>query len=82
MTTRNEINVAKNSSEPVARPDAREDEYTIPLADIFETPEAYVVMLDMPGAQKENMRVRLERGSLTVSAPVVRHFQEERHRSS
>lgn len=76
MTTRNEINVAKNSSEPVARPDAREDEYTIPLADIFETPEAYVVMLDMPGAQKENMRVRLERGSLTVSAPVVRHFLE------
>jgi len=30
----------------------------------------------MPGAQKEDIRLRLERESLMVSAPVVRHFQE------
>jgi HSP20 family protein len=76
MTTNKQMTVTKSSSEPMARPDVREEEYVLPLADIFETPEAYVVMLDMPGAQKENMRVRLEHGSLSVSAPAARHFQE------
>lgn len=78
MATNKEVSVTKGTSEPVTRPDAREDEYVLPLADIFETPDAYVVMLDMPGADKENMRVRLERGSLSVTAPVFRHFQENR----
>lgn len=76
MANNKEISVMKSASEPVARPEGREEEYLLPLADIYETPEAYVVMLDMPGAQKENMRVRLEKGSLVVTAPAVRHFQE------
>lgn len=76
MANNKEISVTKSGSEPAARPEAREDEYLLPLADIYETPEAYVVMMDMPGAQKENMRVRLEQGSLVVTAPAVRHFQE------
>jgi len=76
MTTNKEISVTNNGTEPVTRPEGREDEYILPLADIYETPEAYVVMLDMPGAQKDNMRVRLEKGSLMVTAPAVRHSQQ------
>lgn len=73
-----EISVArKESSEPVARAEGREDQYLLPLADIYETPEAYVVMMEMPGAQKENMRVRLEKGSLMVTAPAGRYFEED-----
>jgi HSP20 family protein len=77
MTTNKEISVNNMSTGAVTRPDVREDEYTLPLADIFETPDAYVLMLDMPGAQKENIRVRLESGSLSVSAPALRHFRED-----
>jgi HSP20 family protein len=76
MTTNKEISVTKGTSEPATRIEGHEDEYVLPLADIYETPDAYVVMLDMPGAQKENIRVRLERGSLMVTAPSTRHFQE------
>lgn len=76
MTTNKEVAVTKGGSEPVMRHEGREDEYLLPLSDIYETPDAYVVMLDMPGAQKENVKVRLEKGSLTVTAPAVRHFQE------
>ena len=76
MTTNKEISVTKGASKPVARPEGREDEYVLPLADIYETPDAYVVMLDMPGAQKENMQLRLENGALKVSAPAIRHYQE------
>lgn len=77
MSTNKEISVTKGSSESVPRPEMLEDQYVLPLADIFETPDAYVVMLDMPGADRETMRVRLENGSLAVTAPVARQVQEK-----
>lgn len=47
-----------------------EEPYVAPLADIYETPEAYVLLLDMPGAGRENVSVRLENHTLFVKAPV------------
>jgi len=41
-----------------------------PYADIMETPEAYMLMLDMPGATKERITLRMEQGELSVDAPV------------
>jgi HSP20 family protein len=48
-----------------------------PLADIYETPEEYVVSLDMPGATKEAISVMLEQGVLHVSAAVAQHHTED-----
>jgi HSP20 family protein len=76
MAMNEDTSVKSGIAEPVAGMAGREEEYILPLADILETPEAYVVVLDMPGAQKENMRVRLERGSLVVTAPTVGHSHE------
>jgi len=42
----------------------------IPCADIIETPERYVVCLDMPGSRKETISVTLEEGILQVKATV------------
>ncbi len=39
-----------------------------PRADVFETPEAYVLELDMPGAVKEAISVSLDQESLMVEA--------------
>ena len=47
-----------------------EEPSVAPLADIYETPEAYVLMLDMPGAARQSLSVRLENGTLYVKAPV------------
>ncbi len=47
-----------------------EEPYVAPLADIYETPEAYVLLLDMPGAAREKVSVRLEKSTLLVKAPV------------
>ena len=41
-----------------------------PCADIVETPEAYLLMLDMPGATKEGITLRVEQGALSIEAPV------------
>jgi len=48
---------------------------TIPNADIIETPEAYLLMLDLPGARKESIALRLEKGVLEVVATVDEHHR-------
>jgi len=40
----------------------------MPVADIYETPEAFVLSLDMPGARKEGISLTMEQGLLHVSA--------------
>jgi HSP20 family protein len=69
-----DMNMTKRNSEAATRTEPREDHYQLPLADIYETSDAYLVALDMPGAQKESMRVRLEHGRLTVTASASHQF--------
>jgi len=38
----------------------------VPTADIYETPDALKVVLEMPGVDKGNVNVRVEDGVLTV----------------
>jgi HSP20 family protein len=42
-----------------------------PVADIFETSNAFVVKLDMPGATKETVRVAVEPGALVATGEVA-----------
>jgi HSP20 family protein len=44
----------------------------VPRADIVETPEAFVVSLDLPGAKKETISLTLEQNVLQVKAEVER----------
>jgi HSP20 family protein len=45
-----------------------------PLADIYETPDAFVVKLDIPGAAKEMIRLQMGGGEMSVHAPVRRQL--------
>ncbi len=67
-----ENNSVKVRSGAESRPAASavEEPCVTPLADIYETPEAYVLLLDMPGAARQNVGVRLENNTLYVKAPV------------
>jgi len=40
----------------------------MPMADIYGTPDAFVLSMDMPGARKEEISLTLEKGLLHVSA--------------
>lgn len=44
-----------------------------PRADVYETQEAYVIRLDLPGARKEAVNLTLEGDVLQVSADVDHH---------
>jgi len=47
-----------------------------PVADIYETADAFVIKLDMPGAQKESISVVAESGCLTVKGNAEPHNRE------
>lgn len=64
--------VPKNGGVPAKR----WEKTVTPSADILETPEAFVVLLDLPGAQKESISVSIENNMLSVSAPVQRTHKE------
>jgi HSP20 family protein len=74
MTKKTEVAVTTrdNATALVKRSDILERAVT-PVADIYETVEAYVVMLDMPGASKESISITLEQGSLNITGSLVPH---------
>ena len=43
----------------------------VPAADIYETPDAYLVMLNLPGVEKEGIALTLDRAELKVRAKVA-----------
>lgn len=48
-----------------------------PVADIYETEDAYVVALDMPGTSKESISISFEQGSLVVKGSTQPYHKPE-----
>lgn len=48
-----------------------------PEADVYETPDAYVLSLDIPGAAKDSIALTLEKGCLEVKASVQPLHREQ-----
>lgn len=71
MTKKNEGALVRRGSDALAvRPESRE-EYITPVADIFETPNSFVVRLDMPGSIRNDIQVYVQAGRLSIKARVV-----------
>jgi len=51
----------------------------VPRADIIETPEAFVVSIDLPGAKKETISLTLEQNVLQVKAEVDSRHGADTH---
>jgi HSP20 family protein len=47
----------------------------IPAVDIIETKSAYIVTLDIPGAEKEHVKAKIEEDTLIVTAPVSEYHE-------
>jgi HSP20 family protein len=71
MNTKNTVSTRDERST------GREPEvHVAPLADVHETPEAFVVQLDMPGTTREGIAVTIERGELSVRGTVQPYHAE------
>jgi HSP20 family protein len=51
--------------------EAGQERYRMPAADVYETSEAFVLMLDLPGVEKEGITLTHEKGELRVQAAVA-----------
>lgn len=72
MTTNNRKDVAVPDAHEVHNLPVKADrQYRLPATDVYETPDAYVLMIDIPGANKNDVAVRLENGELLVRADVA-----------
>lgn len=68
MTETKAMEVRKEEMLPEESERTRETRCFIPRADVFETDEAIVVLMDIPGAEQDQINVSLEKNILTVSA--------------
>jgi HSP20 family protein len=59
----------KNECRPAAPP-TRQAACYVPNVDILETPEKYVLRMDVPGARADSLEVEYERGTLSIHARV------------
>jgi len=76
MTKKNEVAVVqRGNSLPVLQTEVQES-YVTPSTDIFETPDAYVLKIDLPGSMKDSIKVTTENGTMTVKAKVEPHLRQ------
>ena len=67
----NELNDQGNEKNLQTREETRSSEkYIKPAVNIVETEEGLVLTADLPGASKEKLDVSVEKGILTINAPV------------
>jgi len=76
MAKNNEIAVQQHHQSTALIERSEPEQFTMPPADIYETPEAFVVMLDMPGASKDTISVHIARERLVVRGPVTAFHKE------
>ncbi|MBE7560381.1 Hsp20/alpha crystallin family protein [bacterium] len=62
------IEIAKREETTPAAPATREaSRYLTPAVDIYEEPDALVVLADLPGVDKDTLTVRVDDDILTIS---------------
>jgi len=68
--------IRKESGALMKQPESME-KIVAPVADIFETADAFVVKLDLPGAIKESVGLSIGPNLLTVKARIVPQHKED-----
>ncbi len=61
----------RNAQEIRNLPMKSDRQYRLPATDVYETPDAYVLMIDIPGVAKGDIAVRIENGELLVRADIA-----------
>lgn len=62
-----EMNLNTNNDKALEKEVTRSTEnYLSPAVDIFETEDALTLVADMPGVERENLKIGVEKGLLTI----------------
>jgi HSP20 family protein len=66
MTKNGEVALIRRGSTALAKPMEPLEDFVLPAADIYETSEAFVLNIDMPGVKKESISIHVEPHKLQV----------------
>ena len=77
MTGNNEVSVVKRENMLPAVHAANGERFVSPSTDVCETPDAFVLMIDVPGSSKEAISITLENMTLSVKAKIDSYHREE-----
>ncbi|MBI5470954.1 MAG: Hsp20/alpha crystallin family protein [Ignavibacteriae bacterium] len=75
MSSNNDVAVMQQDNTALRR-QAEQIATVAPLTDIFETADAYVLKLDMPGASKESINVTMDKDSLVIRGEAQNIFNQ------
>lgn len=76
MTRNNEVSVMKRGNMLPTLHAGTQECFVSPSTDVYETSDAYVLLIDMPGVTKDAVNVTMENGVMSVKAVVERRHQE------
>lgn len=71
MTRYNEVMTNRSQDSGLRTRNDAEQRVVIPAVDVIETSDTYVLHLDIPGASKDSISVKLEGGALQVRAAIA-----------
>jgi len=72
MTTNSNKELGIRNAQDVQNlPVKAQRQYRLPATDVYETPDAYVLMIDIPGVAKGDVAVRIENGELLIRADMA-----------
>jgi HSP20 family protein len=78
MTKNGEVALVRKGNESIARRMEPLEDFVTPAADIFETAEAFVLKIDLPGVEKDSISVQLEPEQLTVKGLIAQLYKESK----
>ena len=70
MTKNNEVAVVQRGNTLPAVPAGIRERLVTPSTDIVETPDAFVLMIDLPGVARDSIKVVTENGTMSVRGTV------------
>ncbi len=76
MTKNGEVALVRRGNDALARRMEPLEDFVTPAADIYETADAFVLKVDMPGVQKESISVQIEPGELQIKGLIAQLFKE------
>lgn len=77
MTNKNDVTVVRSTAELPVSETGHEANYARPSTDVYETPEAYVITVDMPGVPKDVIHVTMDQNTLVVKGTVGGQYGEK-----
>jgi HSP20 family protein len=76
MTKNGQVALVRKGNDSIARRMEPLEDFVTPAADIFETSDAFVLKIDLPGVERDSINVQVEPEQLMVKGRIAQLYKE------